>query len=124
MLQTTCPFRRRKRIVKSIRAGINGAFPKLQFSEVFVPLFYEREKYMKNSKAVKIGCLLVLAFTVILGFLKGIWLPFGLVAALHLVEFIIVGKKTGAAAGMNFAASFCNCMLFGFSWWMPLRGNK
>ena len=76
---------------------------------------------MKNSISLKITCLVIYAGTVVLGILTGIWLPLIFVAALHLVEFIVVGKKTGDAAGMTAAASFVNCMLFGFTWWKPLR---
>ena len=79
---------------------------------------------MKNSIGAKIGCLVIYAFTIVLGFLKGIWLPLILVAALHFVEFFIVGKKTGDEAGIPVTASFVNCMLFGFTWWMPIRDNK
>ena len=79
---------------------------------------------MKNSKAAKIGCLVIYVAAVVLVILKGIWLPLVLVAALHLVEFIIVGKKTGDETGMPAAVSFINCMLFGFTWWMPIRDNK
>ena len=41
--------------------------------------------------------------------------------ALHFVELIIVGFKTGQKYGVSAGKSILMCMLFGFNWWLPLR---
>jgi len=76
---------------------------------------------LKNPTGLKAACLVIYAAAIVLGVLTGIWLPLIFVAALHLVEFFVVGKKTADSSGLPLAASFVNCMLFGFTWWMPLR---
>ena len=76
---------------------------------------------MKNSIFAKIGCLVLYTGAIVLGILNGMWLPFIIIAALHFVEFIVIGKKTGDAAGIPAMASFVICMLFGITWWKPLR---
>ena len=76
---------------------------------------------MINSIGAKIGCLVIYVGTIALGVLNGIWLPLIIVAALHFVEFIFIGKKTGDKTGISLAVSFINCMLFGITWWKPLR---
>ena len=47
------------------------------------------------------------------------WLLVGL-AALHLVELIIVGWRMGKAAGTSPVKRVLMCMLFGFIWWLPI----
>jgi uncharacterized BrkB/YihY/UPF0761 family membrane protein len=79
---------------------------------------------MKLFTVAKIGCLILYVGTVILGVLTGMWWPLFFLAALHFVEFFIIGKKTGDAAGIPTVVSFITCMLFGFTWWLPLRKQR
>ena len=72
----------------------------------------------------KISCLVLYVGTVILGILTGMWWPLFFLAALHFVEYFVIGKKTGDAAGMTVVVSFITCMLFGFTWWLPLRKQQ
>ena len=76
---------------------------------------------MKIFTGAKIGCLVIYTGTVILGIVTGIWWPLFFIVALHFVEFFVIGKKTGDAVGMPVLSAFIVCMLFGFTWWLPLR---
>ncbi len=50
-----------------------------------------------------------------------IWLPFVLLAALHVAEYVIKGYKVGKRSGDGIIPSFLNCLCFGFTWWLPLE---
>ena len=47
------------------------------------------------------------------------WLCVALIA-LHFVELITVGYRTGRKANKPVIVSVIMCMLFGFFWWLPL----
>ncbi len=40
---------------------------------------------------------------------------------LHFVELIVIGFRTGKEYGVSAGKSILLCMLFGYSWWLPLR---
>jgi hypothetical protein len=46
---------------------------------------------------------------------------FWLLLALHLVELLVTGFKTGREYGVSAGKSVLMCMLFGYTWWLPLR---
>jgi len=48
------------------------------------------------------------------------WL-FAALAALHTAELLIVGFRTGRAYGVKTARSIVMCLLFGYTWWLPIR---
>lgn len=48
------------------------------------------------------------------------WLCIALLA-LHFVELIVIGYRTGRAMNRTPAISIVMCMLFGYNWWLPLR---
>jgi hypothetical protein len=41
--------------------------------------------------------------------------------ALHFVELIIIGFRTGKEYGVSAGKSILMCMLYGYNWWLPLR---
>jgi hypothetical protein len=46
---------------------------------------------------------------------------FWFLLALHFLELILVGYKVGREYGVNAANSILLCMVFGFTWWLPLQ---
>jgi hypothetical protein len=44
-----------------------------------------------------------------------------LLLAMHFVELLAVGLRTGRKYGLSTGTSLGMCMLFGFSWWLPLQ---
>lgn len=48
------------------------------------------------------------------------WLTLGIVV-MHLTELVTVGLKAGRAGGEGFLYSIVMCMMFGFTWWVPLK---
>lgn len=43
------------------------------------------------------------------------------VAALHTVEWFIIGKKVAEAAKVPKAEGMVKCLLMGITWWKPLK---
>ncbi len=41
--------------------------------------------------------------------------------ALHFVELLIVGFKTGKQYGVSAGRSIFMCMLYGYTWWLPMQ---
>ena len=41
--------------------------------------------------------------------------------ALHFVELVVIGFKTGRECGVSAGKSILMCMLYGYNWWLPLR---
>ena len=52
---------------------------------------------------------------------KGIWIPIVVLAAMHIIEFTVIGYKVGKANKMGIIPSFLNCLSFGFTWWLPIK---
>ena len=46
---------------------------------------------------------------------------FWLLLVLHFIELIVVGFKTGRQYGMGAGKSIFLCMVYGYTWWLPLR---
>jgi hypothetical protein len=44
-----------------------------------------------------------------------------LLLVMHFIELIVVGFKTGRQYGVNAGKSTLLCMLYGYTWWLPLR---
>ena len=61
--------------------------------------------------------------TLLMIFTKKPFINAGIIA-MHLVESITVGVKTGLAAGEKLIYSIVMCMTFGFTWWVPLKFKK
>lgn len=50
-------------------------------------------------------------------------LPLLILFALHLAETLTVGRKVAREKGVGAAEWIVNCLAFGFTWWLPLRGE-
>lgn len=48
------------------------------------------------------------------------WITLGIVG-LHAFETVTIGIKAGHDAGEKFLYSVAMCMMFGFTWWVPLK---
>jgi cytochrome c biogenesis protein CcdA len=46
---------------------------------------------------------------------------FWLLAGLHFIELVVIGYKTGKQYGVSAVKSILMCMVFGYTWWLPLR---
>ena len=55
---------------------------------------------------------------------KGIWIPFTVLAAMHIIEYAVIGFKVGKQAGYGIIPAFLNCLCFGFTWWLPIKNKE
>ncbi|MEG0979318.1 MAG: hypothetical protein RR911_06270 [Oscillospiraceae bacterium] len=82
----------------------------------------DKQKLIKYSfLAGKIGCIILYVVGIILGLKKKNWWLFGCVAAMHIAEAFLIGIKTGVANGRNKVTSAICTLLFGFTWWLPIK---
>jgi hypothetical protein len=44
-----------------------------------------------------------------------------LLLVLHFIELIVVGFRTGRQYGVGAGKSIFLCLLYGYTWWLPLR---
>lgn len=70
-------------------------------------------------------CVLLYVLAIYCAFVKTA-IPLIILFAMHLCEYFIIGKKTGKENGVSVVMSAVNCLLFGFTWWLPLKnkGNE
>lgn len=78
---------------------------------------------MKNNSQIRdmtidLG---IYAGAIIYGIKKKNIKPFASIVALHTVEYFAVGKKIGKAAGEKDLETLRNCLVFGITWWRPLK---
>ncbi len=48
------------------------------------------------------------------------WITLGIVA-MHACELVTIGIKAGVKGGESIPYSIAMCMMFGFTWWVPLK---
>lgn len=48
------------------------------------------------------------------------WITLGIVA-MHFTELVTIGLKAGKNSGEGILYSIAMCMMFGFTWWIPLK---
>ncbi len=48
------------------------------------------------------------------------WITLGIVA-MHATELVTIGLKAGIKGGCGILYSIAMCMMFGFTWWVPLK---
>ncbi len=51
------------------------------------------------------------------------WYLFVILAALHVIEAVTVGPKVGKEHDRSYLISFLTTLVFGFTWWVPLRNG-
>ena len=67
------------------------------------------------------ACLVFDAGTVALSFVKKTPVPFLLLLATHLSEYLVVARKAGKAVWYDDLRCFLNTMVFGFTFWVPMK---
>ena len=50
-------------------------------------------------------------------------LPMIVLFAMHLAETLTIGRTVAKEKGVGAAEWIVNCLAFGFTWWLPLRGE-
>ena len=50
-------------------------------------------------------------------------LPMIVLFAMHLAEMLTIGRTVAKEKGVGAAEWIVNCLAFGFTWWLPLRGE-
>lgn len=50
------------------------------------------------------------------------WITLGIVA-MHATELVTIGLKAGKNGGVGLLYSIAMCMMFGFTWWVPLKSK-
>ena len=48
-------------------------------------------------------------------------LPLLILFAMHLTEYLIIGRKVAAEKGLSVPTGLAQCLSFGFTWWLPLK---
>lgn len=69
----------------------------------------------------KVGCLGLYHVGLVSGIKKKKWFLFNLILILHFIEAVLIGIKTGFENGMNKLSSAVCTLLFGFTWWLPIK---
>ncbi|MBO5495926.1 MAG: hypothetical protein J5967_00855 [Oscillospiraceae bacterium] len=47
--------------------------------------------------------------------------PLLTLAAMHLTEYFVIGRKVAAEHGLGLLEGFFQCLAFGYTWWLPLK---
>ncbi|MCQ2489218.1 MAG: hypothetical protein MJ111_01505 [Clostridia bacterium] len=50
------------------------------------------------------------------------WITLGIVI-MHATELVTIGLKAGIKGGESIPYSIAMCMMFGFTWWVPLKSK-
>ena len=48
-------------------------------------------------------------------------LPLLILFAMHLTEYLTIGRKVAAEKGLSVPTGLAQCLSFGFTWWLPLK---
>jgi len=75
---------------------------------------------MKN-KILMAGSISLYAAGIALWIWKGNPILFAVILALHCSEYFITARKIAAKAGVAQGKAFLLCLLFGFTWWLPIK---
>lgn len=65
-------------------------------------------------------CILLYVIGAIMAFNKKL-IPLIVLFCMHLSEYFIIGKRTGEEYGYTKLQALARCLLFGFTWWLPVR---
>lgn len=52
------------------------------------------------------------------------YVPLIILFLTHLLEYFLIGRKTGKENRISLVKALLLCLSFGFTWWLPLRMNK
>ena len=48
--------------------------------------------------------------------------PFLTLFGMHAAEYYLIGKKVAEEQGLTKAEGIAQCLSFGFTWWLPIKG--
>ena len=48
-------------------------------------------------------------------------LPLLILFGLHAGEYALIGRKVAAKHGLGILEGLCQCLVFGFTWWLPIK---
>ena len=48
-------------------------------------------------------------------------LPLLILFGLHAGEYALIGRKVAAGHGLGTLEGLCQCLAFGFTWWLPIK---
>ncbi len=48
-------------------------------------------------------------------------LPLLILFGLHAGEYALIGRKVAAEQGLGILEGLCQCLAFGFTWWLPIK---
>ena len=77
-----------------------------------------------KDKILQGGSLALYATGIVLWVLKKNPFLFAGILALHIAEYFMIAGKIGQKAGISKGKSFLLCLLFGFTWWLPLKKRQ
>ena len=79
---------------------------------------------MNRSKISQAAVLALWVILVVLTVVGGWWQPLAVLFLLHLAEVFFTGWRTGKEYGVAPAKSVILTLIFGVTWWGPLRKKK
>jgi len=79
---------------------------------------------MNRNKMRRIVTLILWVILVVLTLVKGWWYPLAALFLLHLAEVFLVGIKTGKENATGPVKAVILTLIFGVTWWGPLRRQK
>ena len=47
--------------------------------------------------------------------------PLLILFGLHTLEYFHIGRKVAAEHGLGLLEGLCQCLAFGFTWWLPIK---
>ena len=77
-----------------------------------------------KDKILQAGSISLYVTGIVLWIWKGFPYLFALILALHCSEYFITARKIAAKAGIAPGKAFLRCMLFGFTWWLPIKKQQ
>jgi len=71
----------------------------------------------------KFGKPICVVLYAVFGFLAGKKkpLPLLILLGLHAGEYALIGRKVASENGLSVPEGLCQCLAFGFTWWLPIR---
>ena len=54
---------------------------------------------------------------------KYTFIPLAALFVMHLVEYIVIGRKVAKEHKIGILPGIANCICFGFTWWLPIKNN-
>ena len=83
-----------------------------------------RRRIVLKDKIMQGACVGLYAASIALWILKGNFILFAAILALHCSEYFIVAGKIAEKAGIAKGKAFLLCLAFGFTWWLPLKKEQ